>query len=428
MGEEPVKGSGNGMRKLISLLLILLTLCIPACAEYVTRLTPAPTQQTRPEVVLRPSEDEVKVYATPHMKAGIVGYIIVGGRQQVEVIGMQDGWYQVAFTSIYGTSRGWIPASFFEPVATPTPAPTPTPVPPLEVSAFVRNTAAGYRLNLRSSPSVGARSLGKYFTGTPVTLTGERMSGYAYVRIGNTYGWMDERFLTTDPYSFYSELPQVMVSTTGSGGYLREGPGSSYPSSARYPNGTAVTVLGIRDDEWYHVAVGGKIGYMSVTVLNNTFSWQYGMDSDSPAVSGGLSGADAVAYIHVSLGSTTYLKASDSASSRTVGYLYDGCPVNILSYTRTGWVYVRIGDLTGYVDLTYLSTQRPSQTGVSRIIRNSYGTGLNLRTLPDTGSQVIRLCPNYSTVIVMAELENGWCYVQYGSDMGYMMGQRLSER
>ena len=416
------------MKKLLALVLLLLTACLPACAEYVTRLTPAPTQQTLPEVVLRPSEDEVKVYATPHTKASIVGYIIVGGRQEVEVIGMQGDWYQVAFTSIHGTSRGWIPASCFMPVATPTPAPTPTPAAPQEVSAFVRNASSGYRLNLRSAPYASARSLGKYFTGTPVTLTGERMSGHVFVRIGNMSGWMDERFLTTEAYSFYSELPQVMISTTGSGGYLREGPGTSYKASAWYPNGTAVTVLGIRDDEWYHVAVGGKIGYMSVTVLNRTFSWQYGMDSDSPAVSGGLAGADAVAWIHVSLGNTTALKASDSASARTLGYLYDGCPVNILSYTRTGWACVRIADVTGYVDMTRLTTQRPSQTGVTRIIRNAYGTGLNLRTLPDTGSQVIRLCPNYSTVIVMAELQDGWCYVQSGSDTGYMMGQRLSER
>ncbi|MBQ7848332.1 MAG: SH3 domain-containing protein, partial [Clostridia bacterium] len=278
------------MKKLLSLLLILLTMSLPACAEYVTRLTPAPTQQTLPEVVLRPSDDEVKVYATPHMKAGIVGYIIVGGRQNVEVIGVQDDWYQVAFTSVYGTSRGWIPASFFMPVATPTPEPTPTPVAPQGISAFVSNASTGYRLNLRSGPSYNARSIGKYFTGTPVTMTGESMYGYAFVQIGNVSGWMDERFLTTDPYSFSSELPQVMISTTGSSGYLREGPGASYKALARYPNGTAVTVLGVRDDEWYHVAVGGKLGYMSVTVLNKTFSWQYGMDSDSPAVSGGLSG------------------------------------------------------------------------------------------------------------------------------------------
>lgn len=417
------------MKKLLFLLLILMLLCAPACAEYVVRLTPAPTPQTIPEVVLRPSDDEVKVFATPHMKANIVGYIIVGGRQDVEVIGVQDDWYQVAFTSVYGTSRGWIPASFFMPASTPAPTPTPTPVVPQKIPAFVRNANSGYRLNLRQAPSYNAMSLGKYYTGTPVTLTEDRRNGFVRVQIGTAYGWMDERFLTTDPYSFYNELPQVMVSTTGTGGYLREGPGKSNKALAWFSNGTAVTVLGIRDDEWYHVAVGGKIGYMSITVLNKTLSWQYGMDSDSPAVSGGLSGADMVAYVHVAVGSWTYLKSSDASSSRSVGMLYDGCPVNILSYTRSGWAYVRVGDsLTGYVDLTYLSTVKPSMTGVTRVIRNSYGTGLNLRTLPNTDSQVIRLCPNYSSVILMAELIDGWCYVQFDSDCGYMMGQRLSER
>ena len=107
---------------------------------------------------------------------------------------------------------------------------------------------------------------------------------------------------------------------------------------------------------------------------------------------------------------------------------YTGCPVRIISYTRTGWACVSIGEMQGYMDISCLVSAKPAQSGKQRIISNPYGTGLNLRTLPTTDSTVIRLCRNSTRVTVLGDLTDGWCYVQSGADQGYMMGTRLIDR
>lgn len=413
------------MKKLLTILLILALLCAPpaALAEYITLLTPPPAET--PELALCPSDDEVKAYAEPRIGARIVGYIIVGGRQEVKVLSVQGDWVKVTFTSIHGLTTGWIPRSCFMTAATPTPVPTATPTPtpaPAPDSAFVINPQPGYRLNLRTSPTASAASLGKYYTGTPVTLTGDSRNGYLRVVIGNVVGWMDARYLTTDPFSFHSELPQVRIDNPGGGANLRECASTGTNRIGWYPSGSAVTVLGVREDEWYHVAVGGRIGYMSSTLLSQTFLWQMGTDSDTPAISGNVAAGGARLYI----GATgAQLRAGASGSARSLGTLYSGCPVTVISYTRTGWTYVRIGDLTGYVDSGSLSAIRPNRTGVTRTIINPYGTGLNLRDQPTTSSNVLTLCRNHTDVTVLGDLAEDWCYVLVGSQYGYMMGTRL---
>lgn len=412
------------MKKLLPLLILALMLCTSAMAEYVTLITPAPT--ATPQLTLRPSDDEVKVYQTPSVKAKIVGYIIVGGRQEVEVVSQQGEWVKVRFTSIGGWTDGWIPLGCFQMPATPTPSPTPTPSYQANSAAFVVNPQPGYRLNLRTSPSASAVSLGKYYTGTPVTLSGEYRSGYVRASIGAVCGWLDARYITTSPLGFTSEVQQATIVNPGGGANLRQGPGTSYTRIGWYPSGMSVTVLGVREDEWYHVAVAGQTGYMSSTLLSQTFPWHYGTDSDAPAISGDLTGTGAQMYIAATNG--VHLREYASAGSKSLGLYYSGCPATVVSYTRTGWAYVRIGSAAGYVDVGCLSANRPNRTGLSRTIVNPYGTGLNLRQLPDTGSPVITLCRNYTAVTVLADLPQDWCYVVVGGQYGYMMGVRLEAR
>lgn len=397
------------MKKLTILLLtiLLIILCIPALAGTA-------------ELTLRPSDDEVRVYAIPSMKANIIGYIIVGGRQEVQVLSVQGEWVQVRFTTVSGLRDGWVPYSCFETPDTATP--TPTAPPQLSGPAFICNPQPGYRLNLRNAPSAEAVSLGKYYTGAPVALTGVRRNGYLQASIGSVQGWVDERYVTTDGWSFVNELPQVSINNRGSGANLRAGASTSTPIIGWYPHGASVTILGVREDEWYHVAVAGQMGYMSSTLLSQTFPWHLSTDSDAPAISGSIA-AGSSRYVSASQGA--HLRVGSSMSSRSLGVFYSGCPVNIISYTRTGWVYVRIGELSGYMDSSCLTATRPNLTGRSRTIVNPYGTGLNLRTLPTTDSSVLRLCRNHTAVSVLGDLADGWCYVQTDGQCGYMMGSRL---
>ena len=112
-------------------------------------------------------------------------------------------------------------------------------------------------------------------------------------------------------------------------------------------------------------------------------------------------------------------------SAKSLGLFYTGTPVTVLSYTRDGWAYVRIGQTEGYMDADYLAPNAPTQHGAEYVVRNSRATGLNLRALPSTGGELLDFAPNYATLTVLGELSDGWCYVEYNGKTGYMLGDYL---
>jgi len=319
-----------------------------------------------------------------------------------------------------------VPLSCFDytPPATPTPAPNEPVVYKGGTQGWIVNQQEGYRLNLRSDPAATAKSIGKYFTGTPLLFTGNQRDGFVQVLLaGTTFGWLDERFVTADPLAFVPETPQTTVHNPGSGAALRSGPSTSQSRIGWYAHGTAVTVLGVQSDGWHHVDVAGQVGYMAPSVLSGTFPYDNGLDSDAITHA---NTATLEMYINTrSSGGRLHLRRSPSVSAKSLGLFYTGTPVTVLSYTRDGWAYVRIGQTEGYMDANYLTSARPTQYGAMHTVRNSRATGLNLRALPSTGGELIAFAPNYATLTVLGELSDGWCYVEYDGNLGYMMGTYL---
>ncbi len=405
--------------------LCLLFLSLTAAADPYPTVTPV----SLPGYTLLPSQEEVRVFAAANMKANIVGYIIPGGEQEVHVLSAEGDWCYVSFTSVYGVNYGYVPLSCFA-VETPRPTPTPEAAPAYEsgTSAWILNSAEGFRLNLREEPAFSAKSLGKYYTGTPVTLTGQFVDGYAQALVaGTTLGWLDVRFLTTDTLTLVPETPMVTVRNSGSGATLRSGPASTYDRLGWFGHGTLITVLGVRNDGWYHVTVDGLVGFISEGLLSGTFPYHYGADSDNPAHSDNMANGEAVCYINTRSSGQLNLRKAASFTSRSLGLFYTGTPLTVISYTRTGWAYVRIGHTEGYVDADYLAAVAPTRYGETRIVRNSRASGLNLRSLPSTGGEILAFAENYSSVTVLGDLSDGWCYVNYGGVLGYMLGTSLEK-
>lgn len=406
------------MRRFFALMtaLCLIIFSLPAKADA------PPTPTPLPGYTLRVTADDIWVYATRSTKANIVGYIRADGSQEVHVLSVTGDWCYISFTSEYGLSYGYVPLSCFDVAPQPTPTPPPETVILPGTAAWVMNIDEGYRLNLREAPSYTADSLGKYYTGTPLTLTGQLENGFAQVFLANTLiGWMDVRYLTTDAIAFVPETPVVTVKNNG--GTLRSGPSTSYSRLGWYRQGTAITVLGVRSDGWYHVQVDDQFGYMYETVLSGTFPFGYGMDSDNPTHTNGNTDQKSVLFINTrSTGGQLNLRKSASSTAKSLGLFYTGTPLTVISYTRTGWAYVRIGQTEGYMDADYLTATKPTQYGDKRIIHNSRATGLNLRSLPSTGGELLDFAPNHSSVIVLGILSDGWCYVDYNGLLGYMLG------
>lgn len=410
---------------------LLLALCLmlgslPAMADISPSVTPAPL----PGYTLHRVEEEIIVFAAANLKANIVGYITPGKQRNVHVLNVEDNWCYISFISAYGVSYGYLPLSYFD-AALPQPTVTPDAAPTHEggTAAWILNSAEGFRLNLREEPSVNAKSLGKYFTGTPVTLTGEVKDGFAQVLLADMIlGWLDMRFLTTDPAELVPETPMVTVQKAGSGATLRSGPATTFDRLGWYEHGTLITVLGVRSDGWYHVTVDGLTGFMSEGLLSGAFPYSHGTDSDNPVLTHTAANDEAVLYINTrSATSQLNLRKEATPSSKSLGLFYTGTPLTVISYTRTGWAYVRIGHTEGYVDADYLTAEPPTRYGEKHMVRNSRASGLNLRSLPSTGGEQLGFVENYDHVIVLGTLSDGWCYVNYDGVIGYMLGTGLEK-
>ena len=408
---------------LTALCLVLITLS--ALADF-----PVATLAPLPGYTLKEQTDDLIIFATMSKKANIAGIISPGQEQDVHALSIDDEWCYVSFLSDGETLYGYLPLSCFEkaPAATPAPAPE-SPAYETGTLGWVLNSAEGYRLNLREEPSYSAKSLGKYYTGTPFVLTGQVVDGYAEVLLADTVmGWLDIRFITTDAAALVPETPMVTIQNENGGATLRFSPSSSAEKVDYFPHGTLVTVLGVRADGWYHVTADGLTGYVSEALLSGTFPYDYGTDSDNPALTDAMADGTAVFYINTrSADGQLNLRKSASASSKSLGLFYTGTPLTVLSYTRTGWAYVRIGCTEGYVDADYLSAAAPTRYGETRTIRNSRATGLNLRSQPSTGGELLDFAPNYSVITVLGDLSDGWCYVEYNGKLGYMLGDALEK-
>lgn len=405
--------------------LCLIFLSLPALADF-----PVATLAPLPGYTLRGTGEDIIVYAIMSNKANIAGVIAHGDEANVHVLSVEGDWCYISFPNGSDIRYGYLPLSSFDRpvIATPTPVPE-APLYDPGTLAWVLNSAEGYRVNLREEPAYSAKSLGKYYTGTPLVLTGQAQNGYAEVLLADTLmGWLDMRFITTDASALVPETPMVAVKNPGSGATLRSGPGSTYDRLGWYTHESLVTVLGIRADGWYHVSVDSLTGYISEGLLSGAFPYSYGTDSDNPALTDHMADDSTVYYINTrSSGGQLNLRKSASTTAKSLGLFYTGTPLTVLSYTRTGWAYVRIGCTEGYIDADYLASTAPTRYGETRIIRNNHATGLNLRSLPSTGGEMLDFAPNYSYVTVLGDLSDGWCYVEYNGTQGYMLGNALEK-
>ena len=283
------------MKKILALLTaLMLTAALPAAAD----ISPQATATPLPGYSLRQTDETLTVFATRSLKANIAGRIH-WDTPDVHVLEVQGDWCYVSFPASYGTGYGYLPLSCFDVAPKPTPTPAPYPEFAAGTEAWILNSGEGYRLNLRDKPTYAARSLGKYYTGTPVTLTGKVEDGFAQVLLaGTSIGWLDVRFLTLDSQGFVPELPTVTIKNRGSGANLRSGPATSYSRLGWYGHGTEVIILGVRSDGWYHVTVDGKIGYISESMLSGSFRFDYGTDSDDPRLTDNMADGTAVYYLN----------------------------------------------------------------------------------------------------------------------------------
>ncbi len=211
--------------------------------------------------------DKLNLRENPNTSAAILGRYENG--TPVQVWGVANSWWHVTVDG----KIGYMQANFLSLSGyNPTPAPAPQPQPgPVSSYAVVNNPNPSDRLNLRVSVGPNGQkgnSIAKYYSGVQVEIRSyPNVPGWAFVRIGSMYGYMQTDYLAFGAAASYvrSAIPKKTVynQKTAARLNLRETPSDKARSLGRYYNGTVVEVLGVTiDGAWYHVRVDGLTGFM----------------------------------------------------------------------------------------------------------------------------------------------------------------------
>ena len=121
------------------------------------------------------------------------------------------------------------------------------------------------RVHLRAEPSAVADSLGLYYTGTEVAVTGMD-DGWARVLVGAVNGYIKAEYLTRDAVG--PRAPWYKVANPKSDwANLRRAPSMDGTVITGPWNGTPVRILGETANGWSYVQCGTDTGYMLTSLL-----------------------------------------------------------------------------------------------------------------------------------------------------------------
>jgi|GEM_PF-1689436 len=122
---------------------------------------------------------------------------------------------------------------------------------------MVSNPRPSERLNLREEPSKQAKSLGKFYSGTPVKP--HKTSGsWSYVTIGAQSGWVDSAFLKSPDLALRAA---VRVQTHANVTFTQL-PSRQSLSTTGFPAGIVIEIYGDLEGEWHYALYGEDWGYI----------------------------------------------------------------------------------------------------------------------------------------------------------------------
>ncbi|MDM5336525.1 SH3 domain-containing protein [Fictibacillus enclensis] len=290
------------------------------------------------------------------------------------------------------------------------------------------NVSATSSLNLRKSASTKAAIIGKLVKGNKVIVYSES-KGWARLKYNNKLGYVSSKYLTASNPSTAMAAAAVPKTTTkyvtvGSGGNLnlRKSATTASPVVTTLKNGLAVTVYS-ETKGWAKIKANGKDGYVSLKYLTAKKTVVAAPKPSAPKTT--------TKYSVVSSGGTLNVYKSASSTSAIVATLKNGLAVTVYSQSK-GWSKIKANGKDGYVSSKNLSDKKPvvstPQSALPKFT-TKYVTGgnLNLRKSASTGSAVVTVLKNGSTVNVYAET-NGWAKVKAGGKDGYVSVKYLTDK
>ena len=204
------------------------------------------------------------------------------------------------------------------------------------------------RVHLRAGCSKDEPSMGLYFNGCPVWVTGEAWNGYSAVVIGMENGYMMTRYLSYDYVTPRTPIGTVKTKS-GSRVNLRSEPNMDAPVVRTLSSGTEVTVYGETKSGWYYVNTGWDEGYIKSSLVRLSSSTTRSMSVNNRLGTGTQMSAtiptktEATAYD----GGTTYSVRVEAEGTTTQSFVYTGERID--EYWKA--VYPTDVNMDGYPDL-----------------------------------------------------------------------------
>lgn len=268
-------------------------------------------------------------------------------------------------------------------------------------SALVKGGA----LNLRQEPSLSAKVLGQFPTGTLVEVTGYHGDWYE-VEVNGLNGYMMSKFLTGD----LNVQTATVRTNSGIGLNVREEPGMDGAILTSVKNGGTVTVTQ-KGSNWSRVTVGGVDGFMATEYLRFSGKEESGIPTGKKAV---VSNPRDTQVLN--------LRQNPSLDAKVLDYYRNGVEVTILKAGDT-WHKVQVEDgKVGYMMAKYLKVtdeETEAKPFEARLINVNGGSYVNFRKGPSLKSDVISRLPVGSKVTVI-EHGTDWCKVDVDGQTGYV--------
>ena len=263
----------------------------------------------------------------------------------------------------------------------------------------------GGRLNLRQTPSLAAKVLGQFPTGTMVEII-ESGDEWHKVEVEGKTGFMMAKFLNTAE----KQQTAVVRTNTGIGLNLREEPSTEGTIITSIKNGSEVVVLQ-KGTNWSRVSVGTHEGFMSTQYLH------FGNVPAQQPATGKIAVVNNPRDTQV-----LNLRQSASLDAKVLDYYRNGVKVTILKAGST-WHKVQVEDgKVGYMMAKYLKVTNDTtsvQPFQAKVINVNGGSYVNFRKGASLSASIIDRI-DVGTSVTVIEHGTDWCKVVIDGVEGYM--------
>lgn len=277
---------------------------------------------------------------------------------------------------------------------------------PMSGLAGSYKVVTGGALNLRETPSLQAKVIRQYPTGTWMTVLSEE-GEWSKVEVGGSTGYVMSKYLTGSN----TDATLYVRTNTGRGLNLRDMPSLEGNILTSFKPGTAVKLL-VRGADWHKVSVNGQEGYMNARYLT------------ASTTSGSTSASKTGVVANPGVNQVLLLRETASTDARVLGYFGNGTQVTITG--EEGDFYkVTVGGKKGFMMKKFIklstssSSALPAAPFAAELVNPNGNSIVNFRKAPGLNASIIK-AHKVGTKINVLEVGETWCKAEIDGVTGYV--------